>query len=153
MSGKKILIPLDITHTCFAGPDVQQRLLKDGTNLRKMLHELLNFFAATYDRVFGLKEGPPLHDPIAVAAVLPTQQIGWEWEEVGVKVITVEGDDLGRTVKIVPDSTEVRENELGGKGVEKHVKIRVPRKVEVEAFWKVMLEAVDQADGRYQWPA
>lgn len=147
------MIPLDITHTCFAGPDVQKRLLKDGTNLRRMLLELLNFFAATYERVFGLKEGPPLHDPIAVAAVIPTEQIRYDWEEVGIKVICEEGEHLGQTVKLVPNSEDLRENELGHSGIEKHVKVKVPKKVEVPAFWNVMLEAVEKADGRYQWPA
>ncbi|HKH76558.1 MAG TPA: nucleoside hydrolase, partial [Rubrobacteraceae bacterium] len=31
--------------------------------------ELMEFFAATYERIYGF-DAPPLHDPVAVAAVL-----------------------------------------------------------------------------------
>jgi purine nucleosidase/pyrimidine-specific ribonucleoside hydrolase len=31
--------------------------------------DFLDFFAATYERTFGF-DSPPLHDPVAVAAVL-----------------------------------------------------------------------------------
>lgn len=121
--------------------------------MRRMLHELLNFFAATYERVFGLKEGPPLHDPIAVAAVIPTDEIAFDMEEVGIKVNCMEGDLLGQTTKLVANSEDLRENELGHSGVEKHVKVKVPKKVDVAAFYNVMLQAVDKADGNYEWPA
>ena len=35
-----------------------------------MLHSLLSFFAHTYATVFGITQGPPLHDPLAVAVIL-----------------------------------------------------------------------------------
>ncbi len=72
---KKItLIPLDITHLVLATKEVQELLLrgrsgKEKSTLRTMLVELLTFFAATYRDVFGVTEGPPLHDPLAVAAI------------------------------------------------------------------------------------
>jgi hypothetical protein len=31
--------------------------------------------------------------------------------------------------------------------------VKIPKKVDVEAFWKVLLELVTKADGRYTWPA
>ena len=40
--------------------------------LRQMLHSLLAFFSQTYNSVFGLASGPPLHDPLAVAVILDT---------------------------------------------------------------------------------
>jgi len=73
---KKItLIPLDVTHLVLATKGVQSLLLngkngKGETTLRVMLVELLTFFAKTYVEVFGITEGPPLHDPLAVAVVL-----------------------------------------------------------------------------------
>lgn len=40
------------------------------STLRRMLHDLLTFFAHTYASVFGITAGPPLHDPLAVAVLL-----------------------------------------------------------------------------------
>lgn len=84
LSLKTTLIPLDVTHLVLATPEVQELLHygknrhvvvpggKDGkpSTLRQMLIELLNFFAKTYADVFGITAGPPLHDPLAVAAIL-----------------------------------------------------------------------------------
>ncbi|KAI9837954.1 MAG: hypothetical protein M1819_006108 [Sarea resinae] len=44
---------------------------KAPSTLRRLLHDLLTFFSATYADVFGLTAGPPLHDPLAVAAIIP----------------------------------------------------------------------------------
>ena len=40
-----------------------------------MLVDLLTFFAHTYRDVFGISAGPPLHDPLAVAAVLGDDEV------------------------------------------------------------------------------
>lgn len=48
---------------------------KGKTPLRTMLVDLLTFFANTYRDVFGIEAGPPLHDPLAVAAVLGNDEI------------------------------------------------------------------------------
>ncbi|KAK8125289.1 uncharacterized protein PG998_001048 [Apiospora kogelbergensis] len=92
LAAKTTLIPLDLTHLVLATQDVNELLLygpnagvKEGrgkTDLRVMLVELLNFFAGTYSTdpqsrdAFGIVEGPPLHDPLAVAIAL----IGTDWE-------------------------------------------------------------------------
>ena len=67
LSGRLIVIPLDITHTVLATRGVRERMLGgvEGGNgresgLRRMMHDLLVFFAGTYEVVFGLTEGPPL---------------------------------------------------------------------------------------------
>ena len=117
-------------------------------NLRQMFHDLLLFFAHTYSEVYGLTEGPPLHDPIAVAVLLEdvtdsnmrfADGGGERWH---VEVVTdglhsrheAERGQGGRTV--------VTKAERGGGGV------RIPRSMEVESFWKIIegcLEAAKKA--------
>lgn len=64
LSGKIIVIPLDITHTVLATKEVLERVLHgergQASPLRQMMHDLLVFFAHTYSQVFGLTAGPPL---------------------------------------------------------------------------------------------
>jgi uridine nucleosidase len=79
LAAKTTLIPLDVTHQVLASKEVQNLLLR-GRNfeesetmdkpekpstLRTMFVELLNFFSHSYATVFGITEGPPLHDPLA----------------------------------------------------------------------------------------
>jgi len=59
---------LDITHQAGAGPDERERLRTTG-RVGSVVADFLDFFAATYERTFGF-DSPPLHDPVAVAAVL-----------------------------------------------------------------------------------
>jgi inosine-uridine nucleoside N-ribohydrolase len=62
------MIGLDVTHRAGAGPAQRERLRSLGQH-GGVVAELLEFFAATYERVYGF-DAPPLHDPVAVAAVL-----------------------------------------------------------------------------------
>jgi pyrimidine-specific ribonucleoside hydrolase len=59
---------LDTTHQAGAGPAERENLRSLG-RIGGMVAELLEFFAGTYERTFGF-DAPPLHDPVAVAAVL-----------------------------------------------------------------------------------
>ena len=59
---------LDITHQAGAGPEERERLRTTG-RVGSIVADFLDFFAATYERTFGF-DSPPLHDPVAVAAVL-----------------------------------------------------------------------------------
>jgi inosine-uridine nucleoside N-ribohydrolase len=65
---------LDVTHQAGAGPAERERLRAVG-GLGAVVAELLDFFAATYEGVFGF-DVPPLHDPVAVAAVLNSGLLG-----------------------------------------------------------------------------
>ena len=58
---------LDVTHQAGAGPEERERLRSLG-RVGEVVAELLEFFAGTYKNVFGF-DSPPLHDPVAVAAV------------------------------------------------------------------------------------
>jgi inosine-uridine nucleoside N-ribohydrolase len=59
---------LDITHQAGAGPDEREGLRATG-RVGGVVAGFLDYFAATYERVFGF-DAPPLHDPVAVAAVI-----------------------------------------------------------------------------------
>jgi len=81
LAKKTTLIPLDLTHQFLATNQVQLGLLfgfgremrneptmKDVSTVRRLFFEILTFFARTYAEVFDLTDGPPTHDPLAVAA-------------------------------------------------------------------------------------
>jgi inosine-uridine nucleoside N-ribohydrolase len=68
-SGLRItMIGLDVTHQAGAGPAERERLRSIG-HVGDVVAGLLEFFAGTYERVYGFGS-PPLHDPVAIAAVL-----------------------------------------------------------------------------------
>jgi inosine-uridine nucleoside N-ribohydrolase len=62
------MIGLDVTHQAGAGPAERENLRSLG-RIGGVVAELLEFFAGTYERIYGF-DSPPLHDPVAVAAVL-----------------------------------------------------------------------------------
>lgn len=141
LQSKTTLIPLDVTHQAYAAPEIQKLLLtgsRGPTRLRTMFNELLMFFSQTYADVFGLHEGPPLHDPLAVAVLLgthpdPTVRIdfndngGERWD---VDVV-LEGAQLGRTVVTKAG---------GGKGV------TIPRSLDLSRFWHTLEACMSRAD-------
>jgi purine nucleosidase len=59
---------LDVTHQARAGPEERENLRSLGP-IGTVVAELLEFFAATYERVYGFG-APPLHDAVAVAKVM-----------------------------------------------------------------------------------
>ena len=68
-SGLRITMSgLDVTHQASAGPEERERLRATG-RVGGVVAGFLDFFAATYERTFGF-DAPPLHDPVAVAAIL-----------------------------------------------------------------------------------
>ena len=81
---------LDVTHQAGVGPAERERLRAVG-GLGAVVAELLDFFAATYEGVFGF-DVPPLHDPVAVAAVLNSGLLGTRPMRVDVEC----GSDLTR---------------------------------------------------------
>ena len=62
------MLGLDVTHQAGAGPGERERLRSTG-RVGGVVAGFLDYFAATYERTFGF-DCPPLHDPVAVAAVV-----------------------------------------------------------------------------------
>lgn len=153
LAAKTTLIPLDLTHQVLATREVQQTLLTGTSlskpsiaaiNLRQMFHDLLLYFAHTYSDVYGLTEGPPLHDPIAVAVLLeplmgPIMRFadngGERWH---VNIITdglhsrhdEERGQVGRTV--------ITKSDHGG--------VRIPRSVNVQGFWTLINRCLEETE-------
>ncbi|HEY7620729.1 MAG TPA: nucleoside hydrolase [Solirubrobacteraceae bacterium] len=63
------MIGLNLTHQALATPAVMERLRAIGTPAAEATVGWLSFFAETYRSVFGF-DGPPVHDPCAVALVI-----------------------------------------------------------------------------------
>lgn len=156
LNKKIVMIPLDVTHQVLATKEVQALLLegkvgREKSTLRTMLVELLTFFAQTYSDVFGMTEGPPLHDPLAVAVILDGVvdveipfydfKVGKEGrrERFEVKVLTdgtheeaLIGAETGRTVAKL-----LLEGEEG---------VKIPRGLNTKRFWTVLEECLGRAD-------
>ncbi|KAL9594357.1 MAG: hypothetical protein Q9179_005442 [Wetmoreana sp. 5 TL-2023] len=152
LAPKTTLVTLDLSHQVLANTAIQDSLLhgppngtpKDDLVIRQLFHDLLVFFANTYKDVFGISEGPPLHDSLAVAVVLA--DIGAEnlafddrgGERWGVTVVTgglhSELDEvrsqLGRTVTLQTNSPGVR----------------IPRGLDIAAFWEVVEQCLQRAE-------
>ncbi|KAI1103315.1 inosine-uridine preferring nucleoside hydrolase-domain-containing protein [Jackrogersella minutella] len=165
LAAKMTVVPLDLTHLVLATKEVQDLLLygpgestphegRGKSDLRVMLVELLNFFANTYRDKFGVIEGPPLHDPLAVAAILegteyeipfydydPKKKEGpGRRERFAVEVVTEgtledareRGTQTGRTiVTLLPPGSEG---------------VRIPRGLDIPLFWKNIEECCQKAD-------
>ncbi len=72
------MIPLNVTHQAIVTETLQRRLLSEHseprtsnstTPLRRTLHSIISFFAASYKSIFGFNDGPPLHDALTIAYV------------------------------------------------------------------------------------
>lgn len=63
------MVGLDVTHQALATPDVAAAIAAVGTPAARFVGELLDFFGHTYKDAQGF-DHPPVHDPVAVAAVI-----------------------------------------------------------------------------------
>lgn len=159
VASKTSIASLDLTHQVLASKEVQTRILHGSndpsvppTVLRQLFYDLLVFFAETYDKAFGLNTGPPLHDPLAVAFILsnlnpafaskhPDQMLKFEdkgGERFNVKIVT--DGDHGKDVSVTGHLGRSIATPANGPGV------AIPRGVDLDAFWKLILYCVQIAD-------
>ncbi|KAJ5130924.1 Inosine/uridine-preferring nucleoside hydrolase [Penicillium bovifimosum] len=159
LAPKTTIIALDLTHQVLASQAIQTRILHgsihspdEPTILRQILHALLTFFAATYEKAFGLSTGPPLHDPLAVAVVLSTLNPAFANKHPDRALFF---DDKGGerfALRIVTDGhhgKDVSETGQLGRSIATPVDgpgVAVPRGVDIEAFWDMILQCVQLAD-------
>src|SRR5579859_1826411 len=101
-----VMVPLDLTHSALLTKEIQQRILTSTpSNFRQMWVDPGQFFARTYADVFGMTEGPPLHDVCAVHTAsligrdVPSEKGGrWFGKKMHVHAETGEGPTRGQTV-------------------------------------------------------
>lgn len=152
LAKKTVLLTLDITHKAIATKEIRSKVL-NGSNestkkyyVRQMLYELLVFFGQTYEREFGdqFAQGPPVHDPLAVVGILPLYyavgeshpdlpELKIKYTRYALDVATENSDHVGQTVKLREDS------ENG---------VYVVESMDMEAFWGLVLESLDNLDAR-----
>lgn len=158
LAGKISLVTLDLTHLFLATPSVRQHLLQpSGTGdppskVRRLFAEILDFFAKTYAEVFDITAGPPVHDPLAVAAAYHPELFLDDPDDADRKlryqidIVTegAHGADEGVSKKEVMRSqcgrSIVRLLPEGCEGV------RVPRAVDAEAVWGLLAGCLEDCD-------
>lgn len=156
------MIPLDLSHQVLATEEIRQHLLfgvlqgnhvagvfvkMASLTLRKMLHDLLIFFASTYSAIYGLTAGPPLHDPIAVAVILDHVALG---EPLGFH----DNDGERWHVNVVTDGSHIDCNDERGqvgrtmviKAAPHEGGVRIPRRLNVEHFWAIIEGCIQSAE-------
>jgi inosine-uridine nucleoside N-ribohydrolase len=121
------IVPLEVTHRAAATEAVIARIAALGTPLARASVELLRFFAASYERVFGFPD-PPLHDPCAVAAVIDASIVSTR--PMHVEIDTSAGPSYGRTVCDVHGVLKREPN------------ARVGVDLDVERYWDLVIEAL-----------
>jgi uridine nucleosidase len=117
--------------------------------VRTLFHEILTFFASTYSSQFGMYAGPPLHDPLAVFAVLaPRLFEDLDGERFSVQVVC--GGDDECVGSITGEQRSSRAGQCGRTVVRLLDKgesgVRIPREVDVATFWECLNMALKSAE-------
>jgi len=103
---KTVMVPLELTHSALLTEEIESRILTPKpTKFRRMWAELGRFFADTYETVFGITSGPPLHDVCAVhiasligRGVKSAKNGRWYGRKMHCHVETGDGRTRGQTV-------------------------------------------------------
>lgn len=148
VAAKTTLITLDLTHQCLATKEIRERFLGSDkpSQLRLFLHEILTFFAQSYVEWFDVHEGPPLHDPLAVAALFGYSSGIYDdnGERYEVKVVTDGAHSSLDVVRGQVGRTVVKKIE--GSRNDRTAGVRIPRKLHTHAFWEVLEQCARTAD-------
>ncbi len=118
---------LELTHQAKATPDIIARFAELHTPLGDFAVEMLDFFAGAYKKMHGY-DGPPLHDPTAVAWIIDPTIV--ETELAHVDIETHAEFSYGRTVVDLHDVLKLPKNVL------------VATKLDAPRFWDLMVGAI-----------
>lgn len=137
LAAKTLVAPLEATHKVICTQEIQAKIKADGqSKLRNLLYELMTFFAETYEKSQGFTEGPPLHDPLAVLILLPEYpeyaeglNLDFKYYTHKIHVVEEETDKVGMF--------EPTDDANGAK---------VFYDLNVDEYWKILLQTVDTAD-------
>ncbi|KAL8820866.1 MAG: hypothetical protein Q9191_007427 [Dirinaria sp. TL-2023a] len=160
LAAKTTLAPLDLTHQVIATKEVRQRILEgspglsqsSGLTVRQMFHDLLSFYVKTYEEIFGLKTGSPVHDPVSVAVILFDEGMeeleyddrgGERWDISVVTEGTHEPIDYrkGRDPNKAQLGRTIAKQAAAGQGG-----VRIPRGVNAGRFWDVVEDCVQRSE-------
>lgn len=125
------LVPIDVTHTVLASPDIVRRISLLGTPFSECVVDLITFFATTYMSVFQF-DYPPIHDAVAVAYVTDPQIFVTEMLRVDVELCS--SFSKGQTVCDVWGQTGRPSN------------IRVARHVQVLECWDIIMKGIESCN-------
>jgi len=126
-----VMVPLEVSHTALVTSEVIERIRDMKTPFSALCVDLLMFFMKQYKEVFGF-EHPPLHDPVAVAYVINPSL--FQTKFVRVDIETSSELCSGRTVCDMFGMSKKPKN------------VHVAEKVDVEAFWNLLLDALRSAN-------
>jgi purine nucleosidase len=121
------MIGLNVTHQALATPEIIAAFRALNTRLGTTCAELMTFFAGTYRRVFGF-EHPPVHDPVAVAAVIAPSQLRTVAAPVAIELAGTH--TRGATV------VDLHRRTTGSPNADVAVRL------DVDGFWQLLLTAV-----------
>jgi purine nucleosidase len=124
------MIGLNVTHQALATEEIIAEFRGLGTRLGVVCADLMTFFASTYLRVFGF-EHPPVHDPVAVAAVIDASIVRTVAAPVAIELTGTH--TRGATVVDLHRRTAEAP----------HVDVAVG--LDVDAFWRLLMAAVRNA--------
>ncbi|KAB1502825.1 nucleoside hydrolase [Corynebacterium sp. 320] len=145
------MVGLDVTHQVLAVPERLEQLKSVGTDVSQFVAELIEFFGAAY-----MKErhypGPPMHDPLAVAAVADPSMLRVVRAPVSVETQGAHARgqtivDLRRTWNAQgggnsPSSLGIADDAEASDSLVPIPKHYVAFDVDVERFWSVLVDAL-----------
>ncbi|KAF2020581.1 Inosine/uridine-preferring nucleoside hydrolase [Aaosphaeria arxii CBS 175.79] len=156
LKAKTTLIPLDLSHQVLGTKTVRYTQLfgadrpldESSANskstpspLRSLFTQIMSFFAGTYAEVFAITEGPPLHDPLAVAAVTHPD------------IFDDKGGERFQVEVVTEGVHSVTQSDVGELGRTKVTKLapgeggcRIPRGVDLAQFWGLVEGCLQSAD-------
>ncbi|MET0491684.1 MAG: nucleoside hydrolase [Actinoplanes sp.] len=124
------MVGLNVTHQALATTEIIAEFRGLGTRLGTICAELMTFFASTYLREFGFAH-PPVHDPIAVAAVIDPSIV----RTVSAPVVVELAGAYTRGATVVDLHRRT--------GLASNAEVAVG--LDVDAFWRLLMAAVRSA--------
>lgn len=151
------MVGLDVTHKVLATPDRMEQLKAVGTDVAQFIAELVEFFGAAY-----MKErhypGPPMHDPLAVAAVADPSVVRTVRAPVyvetqglharGQTIVDLrrtwnsQGGGVDPTALGIADDSDAAEGAEGADGAEAVPPHWVAVDVDADKFWDLLIDAL-----------
>ncbi|AZA08463.1 nucleoside hydrolase [Corynebacterium pseudopelargi] len=137
------MVGLDVTHQVLAVPERLAQLQGVGTDVSQFVAELIEFFGQAYMQERGYP-GPPMHDPLAMAAVADPSVL----RTVAADIYVETQGDYARGQTIVDFRTTWDDGEPARLGVrdaqEGTPRHRVAMDVDREKFWTLLVDALER---------